>query len=584
MILKNSLRKAHFGVLIKSYTKGSNFPPMSNLTISKQLDIIAHKHPERLAIISHHQQTSITYQFLYEKAILVAANFIDMGIQRGTRIAVFMPMCYQFSIIQMACSMTDSILISISCDFSAKDLNERLNIVHTDYLITSDFDDKLNILQTVQELPQLIKALSPAEASKSSSSSIRKIFVLNFQPNSQIDSKFESFEKNLLEKEPSLKGVNTVKSIIHFQNPGSSTLICFTSGTTGKPKAVTLNHNSLMNNGANFAIEMGFCHNDKILLPLSLSQTFGVCMGNLSALSVGAAVIYPQYKLNPAQIVQAINKHQPTSILGSANIYLGMIKHLDGKKLEHNIQKGILGGSICTETLINEITQKLSIKSLTVCYGMTETSSVCFMTKSGDNKEKKIHTVGTVMKHLEAKLVDQNGFIVNTGLVGELMIKGYSVFTGYYNNKETTRDSLIEGWVRSGDLGILDSDGYLCITGHKKNLILRSGRNVSPEDVEKVLLEIAEIKEVKVVGVPDELNGEEVCAFVIKKEGCENFDLSSQAEFIKSKLKSWQRPKYVMYVESFPTTVTGKIQKFKLRDVWINISQNEEERKKAEIE
>jgi len=563
-----------FGILVKSYVKGSDYPPLPDHTISRQIEISAQKFPDSLAVASYAQERYLTYRQLFEKAVTVAANLIDSGVQRGDRIVVLLPQCVEFYVIQLACTLSDTILVSLNVGASPAELSERLNVCRATVLVTSNFDDGLGLFQKAVALRDSQRSLPGDQRILNVINNMKKIYVFGLKKDPE-DTIFASFERMLFGRDPSVKSVNTVKSIIMYQNAGSTTLVSYTSGATGRSKGVALSHYNLMNNAVNFATEIKFSNQEKILLMVPLYTTFGICLGNLAALSVGATIIYPAYHKDPKKVIQATNKFDPTFIIGAAMNYLSLIEESKGAGPMRSISRGILGGSICTESLVRDISEKLKVKNLTVCYGMTETSSACFMTRLFDSKEKKLQTVGTILNHLEAKVVDDEGVTVDVGTIGELMVKGYSVFNCYYNNQEMTKQNLVNGWVRSGDLAIMENDGYVRIIGHKKNVIIRAGENIYSEDIEVVLAGEPDFKELKAVGVPDEIFGEEVALYYVPAHSDVDLNLPALAERLASRLKRYQLPRYIIRVAEIPRTFNGKIQSFKLREDFLRLEPQE---------
>lgn len=572
-----------FGTLVKSYVRGTDFPPLPEVTVSRQLDITAERFPERLAVGSFVEGKYLTYAKLHEKALRVAGNLFDAGLGRGDRVVVFMPKCVEFYVVQMACALADCIMVPVNCEAGAEELSSRMNLVRAAFLVTSDFEDGQGLLAKVRGLRAAQKGLKAEKQMMNVINTVKRIFVVGHRKTADSDPKEASFEAELCDKDPCLRSANTVKSIIQFQNPKSTTLVSNTSGTTGRSKSVALSHSNLMKNSHNFAQEMGLGPSEKILVTVPLSTTFGLCMGNLAALASGATVYYPSWNSEPGNIVKAVNRFEPTLIIGSAAIYLSMIEELKGTCPLVAVLRGVLGGSIATDSLVKAITDKLRIRNLTVCYGMTETSSVCFMTKAHDSRDRKVNTVGTLLRHLEARVVDGDGFTVDVGQPGELQVKGYSAFHTYYNDQALTRQNLTNGWVRSGDLAVMDSDGYVRIVGHKKHVIVRSGNNVYPEDVEEALLAIPELKEVKAVGVSDAAVGEEVVVFATLRDPTRPFDFNAHAELIAKALSPSQRPRYAIVLPALPKTPTSKVQGFKLQEEFERVARDAGALRAAEV-
>ncbi len=588
---------------IKSYVKSGNFPPLLDITISKQLELTAERWPDQLACISQHQGASLNYQQLYEKAKRLAANLIDLGVKRGDRVGIYAPNCIEWYLIQMACALSDSIFVTINPAYKVEDLRFCLNNIEINLLITTNSKAPSRLLDNIEKLLEH----SPSEGNKESSKRpelphLRGIYVIDIEKDGSIsngnvnlnigkdqeDHKelaqlVNCFSTKCMDAEPSAVATKSVDSILKFQNPKSPINIQFTSGTTGLPKGAQLTHRNILNNGFFIAHEMGYTREDRIVLPVPLYHCFGLVMGNLAALTSGATIIYPNLSFNAEKTLQAVETYKGTTIYGVPTMFMNFLNQQE--KSSYNLtslQKGIMAGSICPEHLLSRVNKELNIAQLAVCYGMTETSPVSFMTRRNDSQDQKTTTVGKLMKHLEAKVVDEQGNILPTEVPGELLVKGYSIMAGYYNNPDSNK-VITEGWMKTGDLGTINKDGYLKIVGRIKDIIIRGGENIAPMEIENQLLKMTNVDNVQVFGVPDAVMGEEICAFIQLKDKDHSFDPKSVLSFLKNKLAHYKVPKYVCVVDQLPITVTGKPQKFKMREDWLEISQNNEEKEKFRI-
>jgi len=591
---------------IKSYVKGSNYPPLLEITISRQLQLAAQKHPDHIACISQHQGLSLTYSELYEKAKRLAANMIDNGIKRGDRVGIYAPNCIEWYLVQMACSLTDSIFVTINPAYRVEDLRFCLKNTEINALITTNSKSPSRLLDNIEKLLEHPTSHSALETDmhhkRYELPQLKKIFVIDLEKDGSISNGNVSLDLGVKIKDhhelnelvacfattcinatPSPKSVQAVESIIKFQNQRSPINIQFTSGTTGMPKGAQLTHCNILNNGFFVGYEMGYTMEDKIVLPVPLYHCFGLVMGNLAALTSGATIIYPNLSFNASRTLQAIQDYKGTTVYGVPTMFISFLAEQEKSKYNlSSLRKGIMAGSTCPEHLLSKVQCDLNINHLAVCYGMTETSPVSFMTRRDDTPEHKTTTVGKAMKHLEAKVVDDQCRILPTETPGELLVRGYSVMAGYYG-QAVAQSVISDGWMKTGDLAVLNKDGYLKIVGRIKDIIIRGGENIAPTEIENQLLKMHNVENVQVFGVPDEVLGEEICAFIVLKDKDREFDPKSVGIYLKKKLAHYKVPKYVCVVNSLPITVTGKPQKYKMREDFMSMAKTDEERQRFKI-
>ena len=377
------------------------------------------------------------------------------------------------------------------------------------------------------------------------------------------------FHGSLLYPTPSLEACKTMDEILLSQDPYEVTNIQFTSGTTGLPKASVLTHHNIMNNGIGLANIMDYSPEERICMPVPFYHCFGMVMGNLAAMSRGSAIVISSPTFNGAKTLDTIEKHACTTVYGVPTMFIEMIKAQNVKTRDLAwLRKSVIAGSVCPEQLLKDKTTHLNISKVHVAYGMTETSPVSFMIREDSPAEKKCVSVGQIMEHVEAKIIDEEWNTVPVGENGELVVRGYSVMKGYYRDPVNTEKNVHDGWMMTGDLAKLDQDGFLSIEGRLKDLIIRGGENIAPFEIEESIMSLGIVENVQVIGVPDEKYQEEICALVKFKSG--NWvSKETIAEHVKGQLAHFKVPKYVQFVEDFPITVTGKPQKFRMRDEWV---------------
>ena len=377
------------------------------------------------------------------------------------------------------------------------------------------------------------------------------------------------FHNLVIYRQPSEQALAHVDHIVAHQNAYNVTSIQFTSGTTGLPKAAMLTHHGVMNNANNIADILEFTPKDRLCLTVPFYHSYGNIGGSLVCLSKGVTMILPWPTFDSQRSLQAIEKWGCSTVCGVPTMFMGMIGAAMAQQYDlRSLKKSVIAGSLCPKPLILKKKEILGIDSVFVAYGMTETSPLSFMTRKEDSEEKTVSTVGRILDHTEAKIISPEGLPVPVGEVGEFVVRGYQVMPGYYNDPENTAESIRDGWMFSGDLGRFDEDGFLSIEGRIKDLIIRAGENISPKQIEEGIAELAEVEAVQVIGVPDPKYQEEICALVKLRAGA-TLGKSDVLEHLKPNLAHFKLPKYVKFVEGFPMTITGKLQKFQMIEDWV---------------
>jgi len=353
-------------------------------------------------------------------------------------------------------------------------------------------------------------------------------------------------------------------------DPRSAVNIQFTSGTTGLPKGATLSHHNLLNNGFFVGLATGIEPGSRVCIPVPLYHCFGMVMGNLGCLTHAATMVYPAESFDPAATLAAIDAEKCDVLYGVPTMFIAQL-NLPG--FEHHdlssLRRGIMAGAPCPVEVMKEVMSKMHMSEITIAYGMTETSPVSFQSSRDDPIELRVSTVGRVQPHLEVKVVDADGSTVPRGEPGELCTRGYSVMLGYWNDKARTREAVdAEGWMHTGDLATIDDDGHCCIVGRIKDMVIRGGENIYPREIEEFLHRHPDIQDVQVIGVPDERYGEELCAWVVPRAGA-TLDEEAVRAFCRDQIAHYKVPRYIRLVQEFPTTVTGKVQKFQMPEQMI---------------
>jgi fatty-acyl-CoA synthase len=346
--------------------------------------------------------------------------------------------------------------------------------------------------------------------------------------------------------------------------------IQFTSGTTGNPKGATLTHRNVVNNGRFIAMAMRFTENDALCIPVPLYHCFGMVLGVLASVSTGAKMVFPGEAFDPATTLAAVEQEGCTALHGVPTMFIAELDHPEFASFDlSTLRTGIMAGSPCPIETMKRVVSRMHLSDITIAYGMTETSPVSFQSSTTDPLDKRTCTVGRIQPHLEAKVVDALGNTVPIGETGELWTRGYSVMTGYWDDEPRTRESIVDGWMRTGDLAMIDAGGYCNIVGRLKDMLIRGGENVYPREIEEFLFRHPKIQSVQVFGVPDEKYGEEVCAWIVVRAG-EQLTEEEVTQFCRGQIAHYKVPRYIRFVDEMPMTVTGKVQKFIMRERMID--------------
>ena len=577
-----------------SYFHGVSTKPLIYSTIGSQLERTTHKFSSNIAILSQHQRKAITYQELYQNATKIAASFLALGLKKHERIGIYSPNCYQWYLIQMAASLANLILVNINPSYQATELEYALKKVDCKALVMASGFKSSNYLEILQGIAPEISASQAGN------------LISKKLPNLKILIKIDENKTNGFFNFSELQDLHDTSHILELKklkiSPDDPTNIQFTSGTTGKPKGATLSHMNIINNGYFIGERLNYTAQDRICISVPLYHCFAMVLGNLGALTRGACVVYPSEGFDAKETLKAITKFKCSSIYGVPTMFIECLNEIEKNKKKQDLpnqtkkkiaqklkqqtnsyeemfdndpdfydlstlKKGIVAGSVCPRILMERLMNEMNLSELTNAYGMTETSPANHQTSSVDSFEKKINTVGKALPHTEAKIIDEKGNTVPFNTPGEICIRGYTVMLKYWNDEDGTRKTIDHaGWLQTGDLGIMDEQGFVTVIGRIKDLIIRGGDNVYPKELEDFLLEMDNVLDVQVFGVHDEKFGEEICAYIRVKDKEKGFRKESVGEFCKKKIAHYKVPKYVRIVEEFPVTVTGKAQKFKMRD------------------
>jgi fatty-acyl-CoA synthase len=531
-----------------SYVCGVGTEPLLYKTVGAVLEEAAARWGEREALIVRHQNIRWTYCELDEAADRLAAGFLHLGLVPGDRIGIWAPNRYEWVVTQFASAKAGLILVTINPAYRTSELEYALNKVGCKALVlapsfkTSDYAGMLD--QVRSAVPSLRAAILMDAASRP-----------GFLRYADVASSGTAED---------LARVRELRSQLQ---PEDAINIQFTSGTTGLPKGATLSHHNIVNNGYFVAQRMTFSSNDRLCIPVPLYHCFGMVMGVLGCATYGAAMVFPAEAFEPKSVLEALEAERCTALFGVPTMFIAELEHSEFKRFDlRTLRTGVMAGAPCPVEVMKRVIAEMHMKEVTIAYGMTETSPVSFQSNRDDTLEQRVSTVGSIHPHLEVKIVDAEGRVTPRGERGELLTRGYSVMHGYWDDEDKTRQAIDpQGWMHTGDLATLDAAGYCNIVGRVKDLIIRGGENISPREIEEFLYRHPKVQDVQVFGVPDRRYGEVVCAWIKLKAG-ERSDAEAIRTFCKEQIAHYKVPTHVRFVEQFPMTVTGKIQKYLMRE------------------
>ncbi len=544
-----------------SYTSGTSETPLLGLTIGDQFDQTVEKYPDHPALISRHQQIHLTYRQLQQQVNQCAKGLMHLGFQKGDRIGILSPNRVEWCVTQFATSKIGVILVNINPAYRLHELRYVLEQSGCSALVIAPQFKSSNYTDMLYELARELKDSEPGKLQSAELPDLKIVIRLSSEKMPGMLSWDELMAMGDLISDEQLSEKQQEQE---FDDPIN---IQYTSGTTGFPKGATLSHHNILNNGYYVAHLQNFTQEDKLCIPVPLYHCFGMVMGNLGCVSHGATMVYPSEGFEPLAVLQTVQEEKCTALYGVPTMFIAELDHPDFNKFDlSSLRTGVMAGAPCPASVMKKVIELMHMSEVEICYGMTETSPVSTQTRIDAPLEKRVGTVGLIHPHLEIKIVDpETSKVVPVGKAGELCTRGYSVMLGYWNNPGATAEAIDQArWMHTGDLATMDREGYIDIVGRIKDMIIRGGENVYPREVEEFLYTHPKIIDVQVIGVPDEKYGEEIMAWIKVKSGEQVTEEEIKA-YCQGQIAHYKIPRYVKFVDAFPMTVTGKIQKFLMR-------------------
>ncbi|WP_304297433.1 AMP-binding protein [Capnocytophaga leadbetteri] len=526
-----------------SYTNGASNIPLLGETIDENLRKTVAKFPNNDALISAHQHYRATYTEFYEQVTAVAKGLIALGVKSGDRVGIWSPNCYEWTLLQYATAKIGAIMVNINPAYRTSELIYVINQSGLSYIFSAIQFKTSHYKKMIDDAREFTDTL-------------RKEVYWG-----------ESWEYFLAQgKKVSDEKLQAYEAKVQFDDPVN---IQYTSGTTGNPKGVTLTHHNILNNAYFIGVRMNYTDKDRVCIPVPFYHCFGMVIGNLCCTAHGATMVIPNDSFDATKTLEAVERERCTSLYGVPTMFISELYTLDRHPYDlSSLRTGVMAGALCPPEIMKRVKEQMNMHEITICYGMTETSPVSTQTRIGVPFEKQIHSVGTIQDHIEIKIINpETKAIVPRGESGELCTRGYSVMLKYWNSPQATAQVIDEQrWMHSGDLAMMDEDGYIHISGRIKDLIIRGGENISPKEIEDFLYTYEGVMDAQVIGVPSKKFGEEVMAWIKPNEGV-TLTEEELRNFCKDRIAHYKVPRYWKFVNEFPMTISGKIRKVEMREI-----------------
>ena len=560
-IVNDDNNEINMAELKQSYVRGAVTEPLITQTIGQAFDEAAHRNPDVDALIFRQQKICWSYKRYHQMVNRFATGLLALGMSKGDRIGIWAPNCSEWCVTQFASAKIGVILVCLNPAYGRNEIEYALNKVQCKYLVTAGaYKDshylemlcelapelahsKLGCLRAAQ-LPHLTHVIRLGDEKTPGTFNFSNICELGG------DAEYQQLEK-----------------LSETLKPSDPINIQFTSGTTGRPKGATLTHSNILNNARIVGDGMRLSDTDRICIPVPLYHCFGMVLGSLTSITQACTAVFPSDAFDPLETLQSISQERCTALYGVPTMFIAQLETPEFSQFDlSSLRTGLMGGAPCPVEVMKKVITDMHISEILIIYGQTETSPINHMTLPDDPTDKRVNTVGKACPHLEIKIIDKTGAIVDIGEKGEICCRGYSVMQGYWDDREKTRETIDkDGWLHSMDIGVMDAEGYVEVVGRIKDMVIRGGENIYPREVEEFLYTHPKIQEVQVFGVPDEVYGEQVCAWIQIKNN-EQLEAGNIKEFCKGRISHYKIPHHIKFVDSYPMTVTGKIQKFKMRD------------------
>ena len=544
-----------------SQVKGRTDATLSDAPIGQFLADTVQRFPDRLAVVFREQNVRWTWTQFQAEVDAFASGLLALGLQVGDRVGIWSPNRLEWLVTQFATARAGLVLVNINPAYRVTELEYALNLSGCRALVTAEQLKSSRYLEMLQRLAPELAACEAGALQSSRLPSLQMVIRLGDEKTPGMLNYAE-----VLERGRAVVDVAALDALATRLSCHDAINIQFTSGTTGNPKGATLTHHNVVNNARFIAQAMGFSEADSLCIPVPLYHCFGMVLAVLACASTGAAMVFPGESFDPVATLQAVSEERCTALHGVPTMFIAELEHPRFAEFDlSQLRTGIMAGSPCPIETMKRVIAEMHLSEITIAYGMTETSPVSFQSSTTDPLERRVSTVGRIQPMLEAKVIDADGQVVPVGATGELLVRGYSVMQGYWGDEARTRETVQDGWMHTGDLATIDDEGYCNIVGRAKDMLIRGGENVYPREIEEFLFRHPKVQSVQVFGVPDVKYGEEICAWVVLKPGqtCTEDEIR---DFCRDQIAHYKVPRYIRLVQDMPMTITGKVQKFVMRE------------------
>lgn len=545
-----------------SYAYGTSSQPLLGMTIGEKFDQACQQYAEQDAVVSVHQNVRLSYKQLQDQVNAFACSLLQLGLEKGDRIAIWSPNCVEWTITQFAAFKAGMILVNLNPAYKSSELEYVLNKVSCKALVIAPQFKSSNYQDILTKIAPEITESTDKKLSAKRLPHLKHIIKIDHEQHIGIH-RFAD-----LLPEPTAAQLDQLQAIAADLQFDETINIQFTSGTTGNPKGTMLTHNNILNNGYFVGEAIHLTPQDRVCISVPLFHCFGMVMGNLACITHGSTMVYPSAVFNPLDTLKTIQQEKCTAAYGVPTMFIAILEHEQFDQFDlSSLRTGIMAGSPCPREIMQRVIERMHMTEITICYGMTETAPVSAQSSTADSVERRVGTVGRVHPHLEIKIVDEDGKVVPRGNLGELCVRGYSVMLGYWEDTDKTQEVIdVAKWMHTGDIAEMDEEGFVKIKGRIKDMVIRGGENLFPKEIEDFLYTHPDVSDVQVIGLPDARYGEELCACIILHE---HHQVNEEAirKYCAEHISHNKVPRYVRFFTEFPMTASGKAQKFKLQEL-----------------
>ena len=555
--------------LTQSYYCGASDSQIIHETIGKYFDVTCAANPDGDALVVRHQGIRLTYSQLREKVDQLATGLLALGIAPGVRVGIWGPNSCEWVLVQLATAKIGAIMVCINPAYRTYELEYALNKVECDTIITAEQFKSSDYLGMLQTLAPELADCEPCALKSKTLPHLKRVIRMGKEKSPGMLNFDDVCAMGAAEHHARLA------QLAEELRPDDAINIQFTSGTTGNPKGATLSHCNILNNGYLTGAAMGLSPQDRLCIPVPLYHCFGMVLSVLACVAHGSTMVFPGEAFDPLDTLKTVQEERCTALHGVPTMFIMELDHPEFSSFDmSSLRTGIMAGAPCPVEVMRRLISEMHMKDILIGYGQTEVSPINNMTLPDDSLERRTETGGRAVPWVEIKVIDESGRVVPIGEKGEICTRGYSVMQGYWNDPERTAETIDGGgWLHSGDLAVMDQDGYVQIVGRIKDMIIRGGENIYPREIEEFLYQHPAISEAQVFGVPDEKMGEEVCAWIQLNAG-QKLSVDDVKDYCRDKITHFKIPRYIDFVDEYPMTVTGKIQKFVMRDTMTERLQN----------